>query len=224
MTPTDKLLFVDLETTGARQEEDRITEIGIVSVESDGRIERWSSFVNPGMPIPAFIQQLTGIRDGMVADAPSFEALMPELQQRLEDGLFIAHNARFDYGFLRHAFARTGYQFRPDILCTVRLSRLLFPQEKKHNLDSLIERHALVPQARHRALADADLLHQLWGKLKAGFNEEIFTQAVHKLRQQPMAAGIATDTRPKASRLAGSRNKGMLAALISTTEDLPCPD
>lgn len=217
-------MFVDLETTGARHEEDRITEIGIVSVESDGRIEQWSSFINPGMPIPAFIQQLTGIRDEMVADAPSFEALMPELQQRLDGGLFIAHNARFDYGFLRQAFARTGHAFRPDILCTVRLSRLLFPQKKKHNLDTLIARHALVPQARHRALADADLLHQLWGKLKTGFADDIFTQAVRKLRQSPPATEVAANRHTKAPRLAGTQNTRMLAALISTTEDLPCPD
>ncbi|GGI53922.1 3'-5' exonuclease [Oxalicibacterium solurbis] len=223
MITTDKLLFVDLETTGARQEEDRITEIGIISVESDGRIERWSSFVNPGMPIPAFIQQLTGIHDWMVADAPSFEALMPELQPRLEGGLFIAHNARFDYGFLRHAFARTGYQFHPDILCTVRLSRLLFPQEKKHNLDTLIERHALVPQARHRALADADLLYQLWGKLKTGFADDVFTQAVRKLRQSSPAE-VTANEHSKAPRFAGTQNTRMLAALISTTEDFPCPD
>lgn len=227
MTTTEKLLFVDLETTGARQEEDRITEIGIVSVESDGRVEHWSSFVNPGMPIPAFIQQLTGIQDEMVADAPSFETLMPELQQRLEGGLFIAHNARFDYGFLRHAFARTGHAFHPDILCTVRLSRQLFPQEQKHSLDRLITRHTLVPQARHRALADADLLHQLWGKLKAGFSEDTFAQAVRKLRQQTMttvAAGKLAQGQKVRNKLVSTPNTRMLAALISTTEDLPCPD
>lgn len=205
MTATEKLLFVDLETTGARQQEDRITEIGIVSVESDGRVERWTSLVNPGVPIPAFIGQLTGIHDDMVADAPPFAALMPELRQRLEGGLFIAHNARFDYGFLHHAFARAGHAFRPDILCTVRLSRHLFPQEKKHSLDTLIARHALVPQARHRALADADLLLQLWEKLKAGFADDIFAQAVRTLRQTPTAAKDAA-AHAKAAKPASAPN------------------
>lgn len=194
MTPTEKLLFVDLETTGANQSNDRITEIGIVTVERDGRIHRWSSFVNPGIPIPSFIQQLTGIRDDMVADAPSFASLANEVRMRLAEGLFIAHNARFDYGFLHHAFFRTGHALQSDVLCTVKLSRTLFPEEKKHNLDTLIARHALIPQARHRALADADLLWQLWCKLAGALPEDVFFAAIGKLRHRPNLAPIAPNT------------------------------
>lgn len=185
MASTEKLHFVDLETTGANQSNDRITEIGIITVDCDGGVDRWSSFVNPGMPIPAFIQQLTGIDDDMVADAPSFSVLADELRQRLSDGLFIAHNARFDYGFLSQAFLRNDHALQSDMLCTVKLSRALFPEEKKHNLDTLIMRHALVPQARHRALADADLLWQLWCKLTELLPSDVFTSAVTKLRQRP---------------------------------------
>lgn len=185
MTSTEKLHFVDLETTGANQINDRITEIGIITVDIDGSVEHWSSFVNPGVPIPSFIQQLTGIDDDMVADAPPFAALAGELQTRLSDGLFIAHNARFDYGFLHQAFLRNDHALQSDMLCTVRLSRALFPEEKKHNLDTLIMRHALVPQARHRALADADLLWQLWRKLNDALPSDVFVQAVTKLRQRP---------------------------------------
>lgn len=185
MTFQEKLIFVDLETTGAHAANDRITEIGIVSVSPDGGIEQWSTFVNPGRPIPSFIQGLTGISDSMVAAAPAFETLASAIRDRLEGGLFIAHNARFDYGFLHHAFARTGHVLRSEVLCTVKLSRALFPQEKKHNLDILIERHGLIPQARHRALADADLLWQLWGKLTATMQHDIFLQTVKNLRHQP---------------------------------------
>ncbi|RBA23112.1 3'-5' exonuclease [Herminiimonas fonticola] len=185
MKPYEKLIFVDLETTGANLANDRITEIGIVAVHLDGEVERWSSFVNPGQPIPSFIQGLTGISDDMVETAPSFESIADVVHERLADGLFIAHNARFDYGFLHHAFARTGHALQSEMLCTVKLSRALFPEEKRHNLDTLIERHGLIPEARHRALADADLLWQFWGKLVREMPQETLTNAVKKLRQRP---------------------------------------
>ncbi len=185
MKPYEKLIFVDLETTGANLANDRITEIGIVAVNLDGAVERWSSFVNPGRPIPSFIQGLTGISDDMVEMAPSFESLADAVRTRLADGLFIAHNARFDYGFLHHAFARTGHALQSEMLCTVKLSKVLFPEEKRHNLDTLIERHGLIPEARHRALADADLLWQFWGKLVRDMPQETLINAVKKLRQRP---------------------------------------
>lgn len=184
MKPFEKLIFVDLETTGANLVNDRITEIGIVAVHPDGAVERWSSFVNPGRPIPSFIQGLTGISDEMVEAAPSFDALANAVHERLADGLFIAHNARFDYGFLHHAFARTGHALQLEMLCTVKLSRALFPEEKRHNLDTLIVRHGLIPEARHRALADADLLWQLWGKLVRDMPPDTLTHAVKNLRQK----------------------------------------
>lgn len=161
----DRLAFVDLETTGANPGRDRITEIGIVEVDGD-RVSTWSTLVNPERPIPEFIQQLTGIRNEMVAVAPTFAEVASELAGRLQGRLFIAHNARFDYGFVRNEFQRLGQRFRAEVLCTVRLSRRLFPQHPRHNLDSLIERHGLIPNDRHRALADADLLWQFWRMLQ----------------------------------------------------------
>lgn len=185
MANYQKLIFIDLETTGTNPVTDRITEIGIVEVDADGRTTRWSTLVNPEIPIPPFIQTLTGIDNDMVRNAPVFANLAQELATRLDGGLFIAHNARFDYGFLRNAFKAAGHGFRCDVLCTVKLSRKLFPAEAKHNLDTLIERHGLVPDGRHRALADADLLWQLWNKLIAGAAPGIFDQTVKLLLQRP---------------------------------------
>lgn len=159
------LAFVDLETTGATATHDRITEIGIVEVDPDGAVREWQQLVNPGIQIPPFIAQLTGISNAMVKDAPPFAAVAEETLRRLQGRLFIAHNARFDYGFLKSEFKRLGINFRGSVLCTVKLSRELYPEHKKHNLDSLIERHALQAQARHRALADAQLIHQFWQKI-----------------------------------------------------------
>lgn len=152
------LAFIDLETTGANPVHDRITEIGIVEVDG----ARWSTLVNPKRSIPEFIQHMTGISNAMVADAPTFDQVAAELGQRLQGRLFVAHNARFDYGFVRHEYQRLGQRFQADVLCTVRLSRRLFPEHHRHNLDSLIERHGLAADDRHRAMADADLIWQFW--------------------------------------------------------------
>ena len=159
------LAFVDLETTGATATSDRITEIGIVEVDADGSVREWQQLVNPGTRIPTFIEQLTGISNAMVADAPAFADVAGETLRRLEGRLFIAHNARFDYGFLKNEFNRLGIAFRAPVVCTVRLSRALFPEHRRHNLDSLIERHGLAADARHRALADAQLIRQYWQKI-----------------------------------------------------------
>ena len=175
-----KLIFIDLETTGVNQISDRITEIGIVCVEQ-GVVERWSTLVNPELPIPPFIEQLTGISNDMVRDAPLFATLAQTLAARLDGGLFIAHNARFDSGFLRSTLEAAGLTLHNDILCTVKLSRKLYPQHAKHNLDSLTSRHGLQPQGRHRALADADLIWQFWQTVQAEIAPEIFAAALAKV-------------------------------------------
>ena len=161
------LIFLDLETTGAAAHSDRITEIGLVEVDQGRHIGEWSSLVNPERPIPPLIESLTGISDAMVAKAPTFAQLAPDLYQRLAGKTLVAHNARFDYGFLQSEFRRVGLKYASDVLCTVRLSRRLYPQERRHNLDSLIERHGLACDNRHRALADARVL---WD----------FTQIIHQ--------------------------------------------
>lgn len=179
------LVFVDLETTGATAATDRITEIGIVEVGADG-VREWSSLVNPGVPISAFIERLTGISNAMVAGAPTFAELAGEVLSRLEGRLFVAHNARFDYGFLRAEFKRAGYDFRATVLCSVKLSRKLYPQHHKHSLDALIERHGLQAAGRHRALADAQLIHQFWHRIHLDLPHEAISQAVSQLTAQPV--------------------------------------
>lgn len=155
------LVFIDLETTGANFARDRILEIGLVEVDRDG-VREWDALVNPGVSVTPFIQNLTGIDDVMVADAPRFEDLALALHERLRERVFIAHNARFDYGFLKAEFARLGIDFRATALCTVKLSRKLYPQHHRHNLDTLMMRHGISAETRHRALADARILWDLW--------------------------------------------------------------
>lgn len=161
------LAFVDLETTGATAAVDRITEIGIVEVDADGSVREWQQLVNPGRRIAPFVERLTGINNQMVANAPPFASIAEEVLRRLQGRLFIAHNASFDYGFLKSEFKQLGIDFSANVICTVKLSRALYPGFKRHSLDSLIERHGLQTTDRHRALADARLIHQFWQKIHA---------------------------------------------------------
>jgi DNA polymerase-3 subunit epsilon len=184
-------VFVDLETTGATASRDRITEIGIVEVNRGRLIGEWSTLVNPEMGIPPAIQVLTGITDKMVATAPTFSEIRRDLLQRLEGKLFIAHNARFDYGFIQNAFARCGISFNARVLCTVKLSRRLYPQHPRHNLDILLERHDLSCEARHRALGDARVLWLLGQKWTAERGTTTVQAAVDLLLNKPsLPAGL----------------------------------
>lgn len=144
---------VDLETTGGHLYQDRITEIAILRFER-GQVSRHEWLVNPQQPISDFIAKLTGIDDEMVKDAPFFDQIAADLLPLLRGALVVAHNSRFDYTFLRHEFLRAGLDFSAPALCTVQLSRRLYPQFHKHNLDSIIERMGITVENRHRAMTD----------------------------------------------------------------------
>ncbi len=175
------LVFVDLETTGGNAAWHRITEVGIVRVERGELVEQWCSLVNPECRIPSAIEAFTGITNEMVADAPRFAEIAAVVRGKLEGAVFVAHNARFDYSFLRSEFRRLGQNFSAKVLCTVKLSRRLFPHEPRHNLDAVMQRHGLQCAARHRALGDARVLWDLWRKLRAELPEPQFAGAVEAL-------------------------------------------
>ena len=174
------LAFVDIETTGSHFDRDRITEIGIKTL-ANNQIQVWEQLINPQTFIPQNIQRLTGISPQMVENQPSFEEVARELKQELEGKIFIAHNARFDYGFIKASFKRIGIDFKPKVLCTVKLSRLLFPGQPRHNLDTIINAHGLKVSARHRALGDADLLFQFWRVCESKFGTEKLNEVINKL-------------------------------------------
>lgn len=147
------VVVVDLETTGGNMNLDRVTEVALLRFEK-GQVSSHQWLVNPELPISGFIAKLTGIDNEMVADAPLFAEIAPELLPLLRGALVVAHNSRFDYTFLRHEFHRAGMSFAAPALCTVQLSRRLYPQFFKHNLDTIIERFNIEVASRHRALAD----------------------------------------------------------------------
>jgi DNA polymerase-3 subunit epsilon len=176
---------VDLETTGGLAGHHRIIEVGIVLLDRGEAVEEWSTLVNPGLRIPAAIAEFTGIDDSMVAEAPPFDEVATEVRRRLEGRLFVAHNARFDYGFLRSEFRRLGLRFSAPVLCTVRLSRLLYAEYPRHNLDALMERFELTCTARHRALGDARVLPGLLAAFERGRGEPALHEAVIEASREP---------------------------------------
>jgi DNA polymerase-3 subunit epsilon len=188
------LIFLDLETTGGSALYDRIIEIGLIEVDRGRFVGEWSTLVNPGRSIPFGIQNLTGITDAMVAEAPRFEDVAPLLAQRLEGKVLAAHNARFDYGFLKTELERTGFRYTAPVLCTVKLSRRLFPHHARHNLDALIIRHAIFCLDRHRALGDARVLWELAQIWRRDHGEETLNACCGELLKRPVVpVGLPVD-------------------------------
>jgi DNA polymerase-3 subunit epsilon len=173
--------FVDLETTGGNPASHRVIEVGVVAATAGGLDFEWSTLVNPGTWIPYGVQHLTGITDEMVESAPCFEDVAAQLAERFEGRLFVAHNARFDYGFLREEFRRAGITFESRVACTVRLSRRVNPSLPRHNLDTLSAYLGYRISRRHRALPDAQALWQFWCDLRARPQRDEIEKALERV-------------------------------------------
>jgi DNA polymerase-3 subunit epsilon len=177
--------FVDVETTGGHPAWHRVTEIAIVGM-TGGEVEwEWSSLVNPGCRIPPSIQTLTGISNEMVADAPRFEDIAAEVARRLAGRRFVAHNVRFDYGFVRAEMRRAGRDWSAPQACTVRLSRHLYADGGRHNLDAVVARHDLDCGTRHRALPDARVLALFWNVLRRDWPGDALEAALDSVSRRP---------------------------------------
>jgi DNA polymerase-3 subunit epsilon len=147
---------IDLETTGGSATKDRITEIAIVVHDGERVVRAFSTLVNPERPIPGYITDITGITDAMVATAPRFYEIAKEVVELTDGCTFVAHNVNFDYSFLREEFARLGYTYTRERLCTVRTSRQLIPGLPSYSLGKLCHSLGIEIHARHRAKGDAD--------------------------------------------------------------------
>lgn len=177
------LVFVDVETTGGRPDRGRILEIGVIRVENGQVAGTFNQVLDPEEPVPAWISGLTGIESSETVDQPRFESVLPELDLLFDGALFIAHNVNFDYGFFTEEFRRAGRQFAMDKLCTVRLSRLLYPAERTHRLDRVIERHGYRVANRHRAYDDAEVLFKFYHDNLARLGEQAFYPLAERLVQ-----------------------------------------
>ena len=192
MTMLEKpLIFVDVETTGVNFSTDRIIEIGIVKSQNGEILETYESLVNPDRQISPFIAKLTGISQHDLSNAPKFAQIQEEVGELISDNVIVAHNASFDYGFLSSEFSGTGVDFTNPYLCSVSLSRMLFPSERRHGLDKIIERFELEVEARHRALADAKAIHLFFTELSKKFTKKELEAAIKRLlrKRNTLASG-----------------------------------
>ncbi|MBI4225859.1 DNA polymerase III subunit epsilon, partial [Candidatus Roizmanbacteria bacterium] len=160
------LAIVDVETTGMSGIYDRVIEIGIIRVENNEVTEELNTLVNPQTYVSPFIESFTGIKKEELEEAPTFSDLSEQVYSLLNEAILVAHNARFDYSFIRREFKRLGITFSSKTLCTAQLSRRLFPEHRSHGLSALIERFNLACDNRHRAYSDALVLWQFIQKLK----------------------------------------------------------
>ncbi len=153
--PDQVYVVVDVETTGGRPPNDRVTEIGAVKIQHGEIISEWSSLINPEKRIPHFITQLTGISNEMVRDAPTFAEVADEFEVFMAGAIFVAHNASFDHGFIASEFRRLERRFRLPKLCTVSSMRKYYPGHASYGLANLCREFDIELVNHHRALADA---------------------------------------------------------------------
>ncbi len=146
---------VDIETTGGSARLERITEIAVYIHDGERIVDEYSTLVNPERNIPYFITALTGISNEMVEDAPRFFEVAKKIVEITEGNIFVAHNARFDYSFIRQEFSMLGYNFKRPLLDTVSLSRKLLPGHKSYSLGNLCKDLDIEIRGRHRASGDA---------------------------------------------------------------------
>ncbi len=146
----------DLETTGLSPQKDKIIEIGAVQVENGKIVQRFSEFVNPKIPIPFHIQELTGIRDEMVMEADEIEEVLPRFMEFCADSVMVAHNAEFDMGFIREHIKRLGMEKTFTSLDTVALARVLLPNLNRFKLDTVAKALKIPLLNHHRAVEDAE--------------------------------------------------------------------
>ena len=163
-----RIAVIDFETTGISPGQgDRATEVAIVLLERGQVVDRFQSLMNAGVHIPAFITQLTGITNAMVAGAPPAEAVMADAARFVGELPMVAHNASFDRRYWIAELARAGVPAPQPFACTVLLSRRLYPEAPSHKLGSLVDWFQLPRTGRaHRALADAEMAAELLQRIQ----------------------------------------------------------
>ena len=179
------IVCVDIETDGMNHVLGHILEVAIIRIENGNITDEFTTLVNPGISVPYFITKLTGITTNDIQPAPAFSDITKRLLEIMDGALFVAHNVRFDYSFLKQEFRRVGIDFEPQQFCTVKLSRALYPEEKSHKLASLIERHNFTYSSRHRAYDDAHVLWQFLRHAQQSFSTRTVDEAIARQIRQP---------------------------------------
>jgi len=185
------VVFVDIETTGGSYRNSRVLEVAAIRYENGEVTAEFSSLINPETYIPSSISALTGIHEGDIVDAPVFAGIAEQFAEVMNGAVFVAHNVRFDYSFLKNEFALVGMDFTPKLLCTVRLSRYLYKQEQGHSLAKLIARYDIPFLNRHRALDDARAIMYFSQMAFEQNGVELFNAAIkHQLKSQSLPPNL----------------------------------
>ncbi|MFM8912318.1 MAG: exonuclease domain-containing protein, partial [Flammeovirgaceae bacterium] len=172
--------IVDIETTGGYADNHRITEIAIYHYDGQRITDKFHTLLNPGRRVPSFITGLTGITDKMVEDAPEFSQVAEEILSRLKDRVFVAHNAHFDYSFLKKEFETAGMVWQTKKLCTVRLARKIIPGLESYGLGRLAESLGVKIPDRHRAGGDAQATVKIFDILVKRDNGGVIAKALKR--------------------------------------------
>lgn len=167
---TDSYVCLDLETTGLEPKKDKIIEIGVIRVEKGRITDRMETFVNPDRKLEERIMELTGIRDEQLADAPYIKDILPEFLDFVGDSVLLGHSIQFDYAFIKRAAVNERISFERQGIDTLRIARKFLSDLESRSLASLC-RHFGITHNAHRALADAEATHALYGKLAELFYE-----------------------------------------------------
>lgn len=181
----DNFSFVDVETTGSNAACGRIIEIGILRMEKGSLVAKFQSLVNPQMRINPFIEGLTGINQIELDNAPKFSEIKKTILKLLKESVFVAHNVRFDYSFIRSEFKRSETEFSQKQLCTVKLAKILYPGFRSYKLDSLIENLGISCKNRHRAFDDAEVLYHFFLKATKEIRKEKLMKALNSVMKRP---------------------------------------
>ena len=183
-TPLDELTFtfVDVETTGLDPATgDRVCEIALLRVQGDQEIARFASLVHPQQPMRPGALAVHGITDAMLVDAPPFAAILPQIHALLQDTVLVAHNARFDVGFLRHEWQIAGQTF-PFLAVVDTLALAQARYRFRHNsLGAIAGELGVTPTALHRAMADVLTTWQVWQRFVADMRQEGLVSLAHVL-------------------------------------------
>jgi DNA polymerase-3 subunit epsilon len=192
-----RFAFVDLETTGLDPKRDRVIEVGVLIVEDGQKIAEFDRLINPGLAEEDITTlDITGIDYADLVGAPQFSDLGEEILNLISSTLFIAHNAKFDYEFLREEFLELDIPFELPNLCSVKLSRELYPEFKHHDLSSLSSRFGIEISNRHRAFDDALAVWEFFKIVQSNFEPKRLNSVVSRLIEQP----IRTATKSKTSK------------------------
>ena len=170
--------ILDVETTGGKFNEEGITEIAIYRFDGEKIVDQFVSLINPEIPIQPFVQQLTGINDKMLINAPKFYQIAKRILEITENSILVAHNSSFDYRMLKIEFERLGYKFYISQLCTVKLSKKIIPGLKSYKLGNLVKNLGIPISNRHRASGDALATVELFKLLLLKDNEKVIVNSL----------------------------------------------